>query len=190
MTDWSAGVYDDDGWPVVCVTHRRFIPCRSRDGCVMSTEPSDVDDVRRYQSGEVVCRGWSESDLEHAAHIDNEREHRDGLKMVRDESGGPTLVNEQLLGVLKRMSASHDELGHRAEQAERRVLELGAEHALELGLKNEAQETLRGWYNDSQAEVARLRGALEAIRGETKYLAKAHQIAGLALATPERKHDR
>lgn len=38
--------------PTVCVTHKRFIPCRKNDGCVISTEQKDVDDVRAYQSGE------------------------------------------------------------------------------------------------------------------------------------------
>lgn len=34
----------------VCVTHRRFIPCRTEDGCVLSSEPSDVDAVYAWQS--------------------------------------------------------------------------------------------------------------------------------------------
>lgn len=36
----------------VCVTHRRFIPCRAEDGCVLSTEPSDVDAVAAWQQSE------------------------------------------------------------------------------------------------------------------------------------------
>ena len=43
--------YDDP--PVVCVTHRRFVPCRVDDGCMKSSEPNDIDAVRRYQSGEI-----------------------------------------------------------------------------------------------------------------------------------------
>lgn len=35
----------------VCVTHRRFMPCRVEDGCVLSTEQSDVDTVARWQWG-------------------------------------------------------------------------------------------------------------------------------------------
>ena len=36
----------------VCVTHKRFIPCRAQDGCVISENQEDVDAVRAYQSGE------------------------------------------------------------------------------------------------------------------------------------------
>jgi hypothetical protein len=36
----------------VCVTHKRFIPCRAQDGCVISEDQGDVDAVRAYQSGE------------------------------------------------------------------------------------------------------------------------------------------
>jgi hypothetical protein len=38
----------------VCLTHKRFIPCRKDDGtCQLSRNPEDVDHVRRYQNGEV-----------------------------------------------------------------------------------------------------------------------------------------
>lgn len=36
----------------VCVTHLRFVPCRSDDGCVVSLDPEDVHRVRLYQQGE------------------------------------------------------------------------------------------------------------------------------------------
>lgn len=37
----------------VCVPHKRFVPCRSitRD-CYHSSDPTDVEKVRSYQSGE------------------------------------------------------------------------------------------------------------------------------------------
>lgn len=34
----------------VCLTHKRFIPCRKHDGCVISVEQKDIDDVRAYQN--------------------------------------------------------------------------------------------------------------------------------------------
>lgn len=38
---------------VVCVTHRRFIPCRKTDGtCAFSSTEYDVNEVRKYQMGE------------------------------------------------------------------------------------------------------------------------------------------
>lgn len=38
---------------LVCTTHRRFIPCRSREQaeCAVSALPSDIERVRAYQSG-------------------------------------------------------------------------------------------------------------------------------------------
>ena len=34
----------------VCVTHKRFVPCRRSDGfCVFSSTPEDVENVRGYQ---------------------------------------------------------------------------------------------------------------------------------------------
>lgn len=36
----------------VCVTHKRFVPCRKTDGtCVFSTDDDDVNKVREYQTG-------------------------------------------------------------------------------------------------------------------------------------------
>lgn len=48
------GLYGED--PVVCVTHRRFIPCRrEKDGtCFYSSSPEEAEKVRRYQSGELL----------------------------------------------------------------------------------------------------------------------------------------
>lgn len=41
---------DDFVW--VCVTHKRYIPCRSRDERhVYSSAPENVEAVRRYQLG-------------------------------------------------------------------------------------------------------------------------------------------
>lgn len=34
----------------VCLTHRRFVPCRRMDGCQWSSEPGDVADVREWQN--------------------------------------------------------------------------------------------------------------------------------------------
>jgi hypothetical protein len=53
VSDWRSdedSVYDSG--PAVCVTHKRFIPCRAQDGCVISEDQGDVDAVRAYQSGE------------------------------------------------------------------------------------------------------------------------------------------
>ena len=36
---------------VVCTTHMCFIPCRKRDGCVISEDPEDVARVSVYQRG-------------------------------------------------------------------------------------------------------------------------------------------
>jgi hypothetical protein len=47
--EWELGLIVG---PAVCVTHRRFIPCRKNDGCVISTEQKDIDDVRAYQNSE------------------------------------------------------------------------------------------------------------------------------------------
>ena len=39
---------------LVCLTHKRFIPCRKDDGsCQLSNNQEDIDHVRRYQQGEV-----------------------------------------------------------------------------------------------------------------------------------------
>lgn len=43
----SSGIYGDK--TTVCITHRRFIPCRKSFGCVFSTDPEHVEDVRKYQ---------------------------------------------------------------------------------------------------------------------------------------------
>lgn len=47
---WSDGEGYDDPL-MVCTVHRRFLPCRARDGCVYSVDPADVEVVRRYQQG-------------------------------------------------------------------------------------------------------------------------------------------
>lgn len=37
---------------VVCITHKRFIPCRKTDGtCIFSSAEIDVTKVREYQTG-------------------------------------------------------------------------------------------------------------------------------------------
>lgn len=36
-----------DDLPTVCLTHQRFVPCRS--GCHLSSDPGDVAAVRAYQ---------------------------------------------------------------------------------------------------------------------------------------------
>lgn len=59
-------VHDDDGTvedcpgcfcdvpATVCVTHKRFVPCRNAGGtCVFSCRADDVEKVHRYQSGEL-----------------------------------------------------------------------------------------------------------------------------------------
>lgn len=44
------GLYDSG--PTVCVTHKRFVPCRSRSGeCVWSDAEEDVVSVREWQRG-------------------------------------------------------------------------------------------------------------------------------------------
>ena len=43
------GLYDEP--LTVCVTHKRFIPCRKSDGCIFSSEPDDITMVRNFQSG-------------------------------------------------------------------------------------------------------------------------------------------
>lgn len=35
----------------VCITHKRFIPCRATLGCIISVRPEDVESVRAYQQG-------------------------------------------------------------------------------------------------------------------------------------------
>jgi hypothetical protein len=34
----------------VCITHKRFVPCRAEMGCVLSVDARDVEMVRRYHS--------------------------------------------------------------------------------------------------------------------------------------------
>lgn len=41
-----------DMYPAVCLTHKRFIPCRSNDGCVVSSNELDVQMIREYQYGD------------------------------------------------------------------------------------------------------------------------------------------
>lgn len=37
--------------PEVCVTHKRFVPCRKNDEeCFFSSDPGDIGRVRAYQS--------------------------------------------------------------------------------------------------------------------------------------------
>jgi hypothetical protein len=42
------GLYDEP--PTVCIIHKRFIPCRNGHGCIFSSEPDDIDTVRKFQS--------------------------------------------------------------------------------------------------------------------------------------------
>jgi hypothetical protein len=51
--DWADWLWSDK--PMVCVTHKRFVPCRVEDGCKMSTDPVDVEMVRIYQQGSLHC---------------------------------------------------------------------------------------------------------------------------------------
>jgi len=44
--------YDFDEKPQVCMTHRKFVPCRKNDGCVISADPYNVNLVRDYQNGD------------------------------------------------------------------------------------------------------------------------------------------
>lgn len=50
---------DDDAWmylhfdPEVCMTHKRFMPCRRDDGCEYSAHDEDIAYVRAYQQGET-----------------------------------------------------------------------------------------------------------------------------------------
>lgn len=37
----------------VCITHRRFIPCRTDDGCVISVQPEHIEMVQKYQWGDT-----------------------------------------------------------------------------------------------------------------------------------------
>jgi hypothetical protein len=65
VKDIFGHLHDDDGTvegclgcfydipTVVCVTHKRFVPCRDSSGtCVMSCREDNVGEVRRYQAGE------------------------------------------------------------------------------------------------------------------------------------------
>lgn len=45
------GYYSAEDRLTVCTTHRRFVPCRKRDGCRFSSDPKDVESVRQYQAG-------------------------------------------------------------------------------------------------------------------------------------------
>lgn len=47
-------VYDhDEAGPVVCTKHRRFIPCRFKEGCTYSDLDEDVRAVREYQQSVI-----------------------------------------------------------------------------------------------------------------------------------------
>lgn len=52
-------LYDDD--PTVCRTHLRFVPCRGRRGCDLSSAPADVARVTEYQQGDRVRRVHDET---------------------------------------------------------------------------------------------------------------------------------
>ena len=39
----------------VCTTHFRFVPCRKKDGCVLSDAENDVRMVDRYQRGDDIA---------------------------------------------------------------------------------------------------------------------------------------
>jgi hypothetical protein len=43
------GLYDEP--LTVCVTHKRFTPCRKDDGCIFSSDPEDIGMVQKFQSG-------------------------------------------------------------------------------------------------------------------------------------------
>jgi len=51
---WPAEMSWDDGSAWVCVTHQRFVPCRSDEPHDYTNDPGAVDRVRRYQTGESV----------------------------------------------------------------------------------------------------------------------------------------
>lgn len=53
MSDWGPDDLGDETWHsmCVCVTHRRFIPCRWDGPHQFSTEDSDVERVRVWQNG-------------------------------------------------------------------------------------------------------------------------------------------
>ena len=53
MAEWGyLHSYPDTG-PTVCITHKRFIPCRADDGhCAFSEDEEDVTAVTAYQRGE------------------------------------------------------------------------------------------------------------------------------------------
>ena len=54
-TPWDeVWVYDRyDAGPVVCTKHRRFIPCRFKEGCTYSDLDEDVRAVREYQQSVI-----------------------------------------------------------------------------------------------------------------------------------------
>lgn len=49
--DWDMPYTRDDDLPMVCVQHLRFIPCRTNDGCQLSTHPDAITAVRNFQNG-------------------------------------------------------------------------------------------------------------------------------------------
>jgi len=51
VTDWEDWLWEDK--PMVCVVHKRFVPCRIEDKCEFSTDPVDVEMVRIYQQGRL-----------------------------------------------------------------------------------------------------------------------------------------
>lgn len=47
-------MYDyEDAGPAVCMTHKRFIPCRKNGSHTYSDIPEDVEVVRAYQQGVI-----------------------------------------------------------------------------------------------------------------------------------------
>jgi hypothetical protein len=53
------GEYWDEWYAevTVCLTHKRFIPCRKDDGfCQLSVSQEDIEHVRKYQQGEDSLR--------------------------------------------------------------------------------------------------------------------------------------
>jgi hypothetical protein len=51
------GLYDATAGQSVCITHARFVPCRKQGGCVESSDPEDVEIVRREQ----VLRAYTQN---------------------------------------------------------------------------------------------------------------------------------
>lgn len=50
---WDDVVVYDDGGPVVCTKHKRFLPCRREGSHTFSDVPGDIDAVREYQQSEI-----------------------------------------------------------------------------------------------------------------------------------------